>query len=716
MKHCKWNGIRTGIGMLVVFGVLGMLLLAASPSRASVSWIDFAVNGDTTATSMVQGDELSWGSDCAVGASMFWEIWYDVDMSGDIDELIDASIVGFQVADGDTNSDGPPPDIDPVPDGIYWSAPMMLGIPAGDYVFRVTDLSDASQSWQTVTVTALPSPPNTFVGRIVLPETEPPDAALAYLWVEAAYDYGAQMWAAFTDDSGKFEINVSNSGTGLMFDIETPDVSGFTTPAQKQFEANGVVDVGDFIYEVPSDSVYGTVTDDNGDPIPYCYVYAYVEGGGQNKDVEASDGEYVMYFTPSEAGTWQLGVSTDMLIPNYVVPQGVEITVGGGTGIEQNLVCPIADQEIYVLVTENGGNPEHSYLFDANCPASGYFTRTVTDTGSANVGVLHTSSACGSGWWVNVQTWDSAYQIPPGYFVEDPPSGLYYAGDTVYLNFIEGATVRDTIKVDPGDSIPYMSSVWINLSQGGYVPYYGHPDESGVYQITAAVGTYTLTASANGYYSVPTYRQLTLAADTTGNLGFTLNRAHCRISGQLQGVPLPLSGHIYVVVASTTIALAATVDTMTGTFGVDVFDANWTLTPPSIDGYSLPDTMQFAIGEIPDTSRTANFSYSPVLDVDGDGPEGLPGDFRLNQNRPNPFNPTTLIEYDVPRSAPVTVAVYNLLGQHVKTLVDEVKGAGTHTVEWNGTDGSGHAVASGIYLYRLNADGFTQTKKMLLMK
>jgi flagellar hook assembly protein FlgD len=90
--------------------------------------------------------------------------------------------------------------------------------------------------------------------------------------------------------------------------------------------------------------------------------------------------------------------------------------------------------------------------------------------------------------------------------------------------------------------------------------------------------------------------------------------------------------------------------------------------------------------------------------------------FRLEQNYPNPFNPSTQIEYELPASTEVTLKVYNLLGQEVKTLVTEIQGKGVYTVEWNGTNHNGLEVAGGIYFYRLISDTFVQTRKMILLK
>ena len=79
----------------------------------------------------------------------------------------------------------------------------------------------------------------------------------------------------------------------------------------------------------------------------------------------------------------------------------------------------------------------------------------------------------------------------------------------------------------------------------------------------------------------------------------------------------------------------------------------------------------------------------------------LPARLRLGQNFPNPFNPSTIIPYQLPAATRVRLEVFNILGQRVATLVDGERPAGFHTATWNGTDASGRGVGSGVYLYRL---------------
>jgi hypothetical protein len=94
----------------------------------------------------------------------------------------------------------------------------------------------------------------------------------------------------------------------------------------------------------------------------------------------------------------------------------------------------------------------------------------------------------------------------------------------------------------------------------------------------------------------------------------------------------------------------------------------------------------------------------------------LPKTYELSQNTPNPFNPTTQVNFALPQSGEVKLAVYNVLGQHVTNLVDGVMNAGYHTVTWDGTDENGNAVSTGVYFVKMNVDGNTDTRRMTLIK
>jgi hypothetical protein len=101
------------------------------------------------------------------------------------------------------------------------------------------------------------------------------------------------------------------------------------------------------------------------------------------------------------------------------------------------------------------------------------------------------------------------------------------------------------------------------------------------------------------------------------------------------------------------------------------------------------------------------FSYSNVVNVTYD----MPGTFVLNQNFPNPFNPSTRITYFVPKESFVSIKVYDFLGREVKTLVNNFQTTGSHEIVFDASD-----MPSGTYFYTLVTDNYSSTKKMLLLK
>jgi hypothetical protein len=109
--------------------------------------------------------------------------------------------------------------------------------------------------------------------------------------------------------------------------------------------------------------------------------------------------------------------------------------------------------------------------------------------------------------------------------------------------------------------------------------------------------------------------------------------------------------------------------------------------------------------------KALNITFTGVKSI---GP--APSTFALSQNYPNPFNPTTNIEFAIPQHETVKLEVYDILGRLVTTLANSDMPAGTYKVIWNGKDSNGLSVASGLYLYRLQAGSFTSVKKMLMLK
>ncbi len=153
-------------------------------------------------------------------------------------------------------------------------------------------------------------------------------------------------------------------------------------------------------------------------------------------------------------------------------------------------------------------------------------------------------------------------------------------------------------------------------------------------------------------------------------------------------------------------------------------------TPASSDtkiaGVSIPTglfALEGVLGQFSSTNPAVGYQLHPILatdisplsSVDEHNAE-MPTQFALRQNYPNPFNPTTMIRYDLPQRAHVRLIIYNLLGKKVRTLVDADETPGIKRVTWNGLNDAGERLASGVYVYRLQAGSFTATRKLVLLK
>ena len=114
-------------------------------------------------------------------------------------------------------------------------------------------------------------------------------------------------------------------------------------------------------------------------------------------------------------------------------------------------------------------------------------------------------------------------------------------------------------------------------------------------------------------------------------------------------------------------------------------------------------------GSAPDMGA---YEYFIALGVDNDG---LPTSYMIHQNYPNPFNPVTTLRYDLPEDALVNIAIYDMMGRQIRTLISSQHSAGYKSVQWNATNDAGSPVSAGLYFYMIQAGDFKQTKKMMLL-
>jgi hypothetical protein len=136
-----------------------------------------------------------------------------------------------------------------------------------------------------------------------------------------------------------------------------------------------------------------------------------------------------------------------------------------------------------------------------------------------------------------------------------------------------------------------------------------------------------------------------------------------------------------------------------------------------INPYPLPENFRSYAGLVgTDGLPLGDLRYYPDLVSVEENSNSVPNDFQLLQNYPNPFNPSTIIRFNLNKSGYVKLSVFNLLGEKVITLVDDVKNAGSHFVTWNGKNSAGVSVPAGIYFYKLEMENNIQVKKMMLLK
>lgn len=231
-----------------------------------------------------------------------------------------------------------------------------------------------------------------------------------------------------------------------------------------------------------------------------------------------------------------------------------------------------------------------------------------------------------------------------------------------------------------------------------------------------------------------------LSASDISNANFTINRA----GGDTRG-PVLLAGSVAAdpnpVVSGSPAVVSGTVsDVTTGNSNVTAAEYSFgaspapagtgtamsgTFTSPTVLVSLSIDTSLLAPGSetlwVRGRDAAGNWGNASSLTVQvnaaGAGVvEVLPRSFALFANQPNPFNPRTSIRFDLPVSAAAELAIYDLSGRKVRTLVQGEIGAGSHRIEWDGTDADGREVGSGVYFYRLETPQFQTTRKMVLLK
>ena len=267
-----------------------------------------------------------------------------------------------------------------------------------------------------------------------------------------------------------------------------------------------------------------------------------------------------------------------------------------------------------------------------------------------------------------------------------------------------------------------------------------NPDYSGYYTISVAPGTYDVTASLAGYRDSTIVGVEVFEEQVTSGIDFTLEVYNGPPDWEL------ISGTQYHMFLMGEITLEGEEfegigDNMAGAFcwtdslecrGIATWQATGFWFFYIVSNVNIGEEITFMIYDsetdlvyaceetiIFEDLATIGTPFEPYqLTAILTSAEGVYPVFstKLNPNFPNPFNPETTISFSIKEDCRVTIDVYNIKGQKVKTLVNEKLNAGAHQVIWHGKDENGKSVSSGIYFYKMNSGRYTSVKKMILMK
>ncbi|RMI17014.1 MAG: T9SS C-terminal target domain-containing protein [Calditrichaeota bacterium] len=304
--------------------------------------------------------------------------------------------------------------------------------------------------------------------------------------------------------------------------------------------------------------------------------------------------------------------------------------------------------------------------------------------------------ATGTVWFDNIDCWTNPWSM--GVFGGDAetPEGWMYWTDANKIG--TAALVEDPANAHSGT---HSALLYENDTQDDEMVFYSEPIPAQAgkwYKISVWAKADSINTGANWY---PTYIIPDRDNDRLG-ITFFFHRAPIYQAWDLTG------GDQFVYFDQRTNAFGWTKYTAIAQAPSDAagvsMRARFTSFPT---GYVWYD--DFSIQEIVDIITIIEDEPTPTTTL-------LPTDFQLKQNYPNPFNPETIIEFQVPEHGHVELSIYNMLGQKVRTLVNDVRTPGTYRVLWDGTDDFGNRVATGVYLYQLRGKNALITKKMILVK
>jgi hypothetical protein len=700
---------------LIIFSVC---VLGQNANATTHVW--FWINGDTAHVA-TQGDQFAWEIDVASpGNTVLFELFLDLDQSRDVTEGVDLLLGSFFQQDG--GQDDGPSDSSAVPDGIIYADLGSFGFAPQDYLIRAKD-EDESQSTGWFTMLELSDPPATIYGSISIEGTSPPNPLYQNVMIGGLSEIG--ITSGLTDQFGDYQINLSSTDNtwelGPLFDNILPGYilqeEGYEVVASDG--ANGPYN---FNFLLPQAYVYGEIKDQNGSSTDINgFIRLENTTTDDGTDGNIQEGTYILPAIIQIQGNdstnyFRFRADDQGFVPDYLVPEEREdFPLSVGDSLRHDLIAYETDTMIYGFVTKDGGNPDQSYEIHAWSDSLGY-TNSESDPSTGSF-ILHVRN--GSAYSVNLQDdpeWGTP--PPPGYYVEQNHYFNVQPGDTVYFRLLPAqAALSGTISFDPGDPVMFdYQRNRVMASDTNYTfSYNSGIEQDNTFSIAVPNGTYhvSLNMEDDKYLTLPAeYQNIVVEQDTVDTLDFFLNYGHADVTVRFIGATFPEWFEGYDVISSgqgPNIYHSWQWLESDSTVHFKLCEGEWNFNaPPDFGGDLTPKDTVLVLTEN-DSSAYIEFVYSlstSIVNI-----EEVPASYYMNPNYPNPFNPSTTIMYGIAKTGHVKLDIYNQLGQRISTLIDRVQRAGRHFVQWKPDN-----MASGIYIYRLTADGHVFSRKMLFMK
>jgi hypothetical protein len=578
---------------------------------------------------------------------------------------------------------------------IFYINDGAIGTDRGNFEFTITDTSDWESDPALVTVNVYPAPAVVTTAPLSTSATTATSGGNVTDDGGSAVSARGVCWSTSAFPTVASDHTTDGSGTGSY----TSDLTGLTTGVTYYVRAyaqnvEGIAYGSQYSFAAGLPMLTTTAPSDITE-----------EGAASGGDISVDGGAAIT----ARGVCW----STD---PNPTVADDTTNN-GSGTGSFSSTLSGLESGTAYHLrayATNGNGTAYGAELtFSTNSSPTNF---TITGNAGVAFAELHYYSEKLETWIAADSLGDYTITVPAGWSSIVLPvfEGLLFFPDARYYENVSADTADQDYSAAPKRPVisgncgaPGAILSYVDLGNKSVLP-----DTAGNYSLSVPYGwSGTVTPILENHLFTPEPREYESVQNHLDNQDYNAYHLSLNISGYVSDA----SGDGIAGVTMTGLLGEPETDA-DGYYSARLYEGWSGIVVPTKPDYTFdPNSIQY--GPLLFSLEEQDFTgFSLSLDAEDESGNVLPRQFSLQQNHPNPFNPITTIRMELPHSAATTLKIYNLMGQEVATLIDEVMPAGTHVRFWDGRNEAGREAATGVYLYRLQADEFVATRKMLLLK